>query len=61
MTLTEALKELAKDYGSNRLAAQAHRICPQQWNKLLNWGRDPTKATLDKLGLRKVVHYEWKE
>lgn len=61
MTLHEALTQLRREYGSDRMAAAAHGITPGQWNKLKNWGRDANvrDETLKKLGLRRVASFEW--
>lgn len=60
MTFKEALEELGRDFGSHRLAAKAHGFLPQSWNKMVNWGRNPSDTTLKKLGLERVVTYKWK-
>jgi len=60
MTLPEALKEIASHYRSHRQAAYASDIDRAYWNRLL-WGQltNPSDETLKKLGLKKVVTYEW--
>lgn len=60
ITLLEAMQALTDSHGSQAEAARQTGINKTYWTRLLSGVKDwPSDATLEALGLKRNVSYEW--
>jgi hypothetical protein len=60
MTLIEAMQMLVEKHGSQAEAARQCDIHKSYWSRMMSGVKDwPGDETLAKMGLRRVVDYEW--